>query len=120
MKSFLITLICFYVCCAGGSEAKSSVYEEFSQLRDAAYDGDLDYIQQRFKVIKSERTEAEKGQLRSSLIVEDALAGNQIEIVEWCIENDKNLEKLSGLFSTKLVDEKYAAIILRKIPDKRE
>jgi hypothetical protein len=102
------------------AEAKLGAFlaanDESSQLRDAAYYGDLDYIRERIRSIKTSGSDELKRQIRPSGLITEAVAGHQYEVLQWCLLEDPNQESLPVCFRSKHMDEKAAKLILKENP----
>lgn len=123
MKLRLLTLITFLLACnyfAAFSETGIGSFlasnDERSQLWDAAYYGQLDYIQKRFEIIKTNGSEELKRQVRPSELIAEAISGRQYEVLKWCLREDPNPEILPGCFRAKQMEMAAAKLILAENP----
>jgi hypothetical protein len=83
-----------------------------NELLDAAYSGDIDFLERNCDLSKTNPIPAPS----PVELVGEALAGHQYDTVQWCASHDPDAEKASSWFSCEQMDLKAARIIVQDIP----
>jgi hypothetical protein len=106
----LVLFFCIGInCIAQNKFPFEKVWETRNELRDAAYQGDLDFLKEKYDGTGT-------NPVSPAELVGEALAGHQYEVVKWCAAKNPDAKAFAGWFGSKQMDLKAAQIILSQLP----
>lgn len=96
-------------CAAQNKFPFEKVWGTRDELRDAAYQGDLNFLKEKYNGTGT-------NPVSPAELVGEALSGHQYDVVKWCAAKDPDAKTFAGWFGCKQMDLKAAQIILSQLP----